>query len=128
VIRGGRSQTLWVTLGELPDQDATVARAEESPAVSANRINVKVVDLTAQQRKELDVEAGVLVESVGQGAAADAGVRPGDVILRIDNQSVTDSDGFQRLVEDLPQGKAVAVLVQRRGGPIFLAMQVPEPD
>jgi serine protease Do len=111
----------------LPDQDATVARAEESPAVSANRINVKVVDLTAQQRKELDVEAGVLVESVGQGAAADAGVRPGDVILRIDNQSVTDSDGFQRLVEDLPQGKAVAVLVQRRGGPIFLAMQVPEP-
>ncbi len=126
VIRGGRSQTLWVTLGELPDQDETVAKAEESPATSDNRLNINVAELNAQQRKELDVEGGVVVESIGAGAAADAGVRPGDVILRIDNQPVTGIDDFNQLLEKLPQGKSVAILVQRRGGPIFLAMKVPE--
>jgi serine protease Do len=126
VIRSGRSQTLWVTLGELPDQDETVAEAEKSPAISDNRLNINVTELTSEQRKELDVEGGILVESVGEGAAADSGVRAGDVILRIDNQPISSIDEFKQLLEKLPQGKSVAILVQRRGGPIFLAMKVPE--
>lgn len=128
VVRNGRTQTLWVTLGELPEEDQTVARAEENPAVADNRLNVNVADLTAQQRKELELDGGILVESVGNGAAADAGVRSGDVILRIDNQPVSDVAGFRNLIDKLPTGKSVAVLVQRRGGPIFLAMKVPEGD
>jgi serine protease Do len=126
VIRGGRSQTLWVTLGELPDQDETVATAEPAQTTSDNRLNINVADLTAQQRKEADVEGGILVESVGEGAAADAGVRTGDVILRIDNKAVSSVDDFKQLLDKLPQGKSVAILVQRRGGPIFLALKVPE--
>ena len=128
VIRGGRPQTLWVTLGELPDQDETVAKVEENHTSSDNRLNVNVAELTDQQRKELDVEGGVVVKSVGDGAAADAGVRAGDVILRIDNKPITSLDEFNDLLEKLPPGKSVAILVQRRGGPIFLAMKVPEPD
>ena len=34
----------------------------------------------------------------------------------------------KELIDKLPVGKSVAVLVQRRGGPIFLAMKVPESD
>ena len=68
------------------------------------------------------------VESVGEGAAADAGVRTGDVILRIDNKAVSSVDEFKQLLDKLPQGKSVAILVQRRGGPIFLALKVPEAD
>lgn len=128
VVRNGRTQTLWVTLGELPDEDQTVAKAEESPTAADNRLDLKVADLTAQQRKELELDAGVLVESAGSGAASDAGVRSGDIILRIDNQPVGDVEAFKKLIDKLPAGKSVAVLVQRRGGPIFLAMKVPEED
>jgi serine protease Do len=127
VMRQGRSQTLWVTLGELPDKDETIARAEADKTTSDNRLNIQVAELTDEQLQELELEAGVLVESVGEGAASDAGVREGDVILRLDGKLVNDVDAFEKMVKKLPAGKSVAILVQRRGGPIFLAMKVPEP-
>jgi serine protease Do len=40
---------------------------------------------------------------------------------------VNGVDVFEAMIEKLPAGKSVAILVQRRGGPIFLAMKVPEP-
>ncbi len=126
VVRGGSNKTLWVKLGELPDQDEVIAKAEESKSTSDNRLNIKVADLTDQQRQELQLEGGILVEAVGDGPAADAGVREGDILLRIDNQLVKSVDGFEGRINKLPAGKSVAILVQRRGGPIFLAMKVPE--
>jgi len=126
VIRSGRSKTLWVKLGELPDEKETIARAEEAKTTSDNRLNIKVADLTDQQRKELQLEGGILVEEVGIGAAADSGVREGDILLRIDNTLVKDVDDFEARIKKLPAGKSVAILVQRRGGPIFLALKVPE--
>jgi len=128
VIRGGRSQTLWVKLGELPDQDETIARAEASKTTSDNRLNISVADLTDDQRKELEIDGGILVETVGDGAAGDAGIREGDIILRIDSKPVKNIDEFEKSIEKLPTGKSIAILVQRRGGPIFLALKVPESD
>ncbi|HHO68181.1 MAG TPA: PDZ domain-containing protein, partial [Gammaproteobacteria bacterium] len=127
VIRNGRKQTLWVVLGELPEKVAEIERAGESEVVQSNRIGAKVADLTAEQRKELELkEGGVLVEEVGPGAAAKAGIRSGDIILRIDGKPVKDVKSFEKMIDKLPAGKSVAVLVQRRGGPIFLALKVPE--
>jgi serine protease Do len=125
VMRDGRAQTLWVKLGELPEQDRQIAKAKESKTKSDNRLGVLVADLTKEQLDELELDGGVLVEQVDQGAAADAGVRQGDVIVRIDNKPVKDVDEFEKMMKQLPAGKSVAILVQRRGGPIFLAMKVP---
>ena len=33
---------------------------------------------------------------------------------------------LEQMIDKLPPGKSVAVLVQRRGGPIFLAMKMPK--
>ncbi|MEN8801902.1 MAG: PDZ domain-containing protein, partial [Thiogranum sp.] len=127
VMRQGRSQTLWVKLGELPDKGEKIAKAETSKTSSDNRLSIQIADLTDDQLNELELEGGVLVESVGTGAAADAGVREGDIILRVDGKLMNDVDVFETMIEKLPTGKSVAILVQRRGGPIFLAMKVPEP-
>ena len=70
----------------------------------------------------------MLVESVGDGAAGEAGIREGDIILRVDGGPVQDVNEFEKMIDNLPDSKSVAILVQRRGGPIFLAMKVPEPD
>ncbi len=126
VMRQGRSQTLWVKLGELPEEDQKIAQVETAKTSNDNRLSVQVADLTDAQRKQLEVEGGVLVESVGEGAASGAGVREGDIILRVDGKLVRGVDDFETMIEKLPAGKSVAVLVQRRGGPLFLAMKVPE--
>ena len=44
VMRQGRSQTLWVKLGELPDKDEKIAKAETSKTSSDNRLNIQVPD------------------------------------------------------------------------------------
>ncbi|QWF72102.1 DegQ family serine endoprotease [Methylomonas paludis] len=127
IIRQGEKQDISVKIGLLPAQQA-VAQANDttSPADTANnRLGISVSDLTAEQRQQLQVEKnGVLVQKVGKGAAQDIGIQPGDVILRLQNSSVRDSAEFNKLVNKLPAGKSIAVLVQRNGNPLFLAFKL----
>ena len=126
VIRQGDSKTLRVKIGLLPDQEQLIM-ATQSAEKSVNRLGVSVTDLTAEQRKQLQVEKhGVLVQEVKKGAAMEAGIRRGDVILRIQNRMVKDLDDFEETVAKLPTDKSLAVLIQRRGSPVFLALKIEE--
>jgi serine protease Do len=51
-------------------------------------------------------------------------MRDGDVILMINNESVDSLAALKKVAEDLPTGKSIPILVQRRGGPVFLAMRI----
>jgi serine protease Do len=50
----------------------------------------------------------------------------GDVIARLNNQPVADVDPFLTVVEALPPGRCVPVLIVRGETPRFLALRVPE--
>ncbi len=128
VIRDGSKRSLYVTIGELPDQVAGGPGGEHNQAPAAtDRLKIDVVALSAQQREALGVaEGGALVRQVGDGAAAEAGIRPGDVLLMLDNRQVEGPEQLRELVAELEAGRSVPVLVQRDGGPIFLALKVPE--
>jgi serine protease Do len=126
VMRAGKQTRLRVQLGELPEDEPRVAASEAPKPTKTGRLGVSVTDLTSQQRREIDLDQdGVLVEQVERGAAAEAGIRKGDVILRLNNEPVRNASDFDRLVKALPAGRTVPVLVQRRGGPSFLALKVP---
>ncbi|NOZ54243.1 MAG: DegQ family serine endoprotease [Gammaproteobacteria bacterium] len=129
ILRKGNVKTLKVRLGELPDDGAKVAMAENPKVSEDSRINVVVTDLTAELRKKLDIkDNGVVVKSVTSGPARRAGVRRGDVILMINNTDVKDTIQFKEIIDGLPVGKSVPLLVQRRGGPVFLALKLVKED
>ncbi|MCP5142411.1 MAG: DegQ family serine endoprotease [Gammaproteobacteria bacterium] len=124
VIRNGSEMLVPVLIGELPDEDVQVASTPK-PKASSNRLGVVVGDLSAEQRAELEVrEGGVLVERVLEGAAAQVGIRAGDVILRINNLAVTDAAQFEQIVTELPTGRQLPVLIHRRNGALFLALKL----
>ncbi len=128
VIRNGREKTLYVKLGELPD-DEVVAQANTRPEMkTTNRLGINAVDLSDKKKEELGIEGGIQVGHIVTGAASQAGVRKGDIILAIDNKTVTDLKQFEKTVEGLTAGKSVALLVQRDGSPTFLAIKVPAED
>ena len=68
----------------------------------------------------------MIVQQVLPGVARSAGVRRGDVILMINNIDVKDAKQFAEVSADLPAGKSLPLLVQRRGGPVFLALKIKE--
>ncbi len=127
VIRNGKTKTLTVQIEELPKEDQlAMTDGEETPA-DDNRLNVVVGEAPAEVRKEYGVEqpGGVLVQQVDPGPAYDAGIRRGDLVLKLNNVDISGVNQFQQLVKDLPKGKSVPVLVQRRSGPLFLALRTP---
>ncbi|MBM4207701.1 MAG: DegQ family serine endoprotease [Gammaproteobacteria bacterium] len=124
VIRQGETETVAFKIGLLPDEDAKTP-VYKSEAKPNNKLGIKVANITDEQREALDnVKNGVLVQDVESGIAADAGIQPGDVILRIQNNVIRNVSDFDKIVKNLPVGKSVAVLIQRRGSPVFLALKI----
>ena len=128
VIRNGKSIIIKVTIGELPtDDDLRVSSATGSKATINNRLGVAVSDLDKEQRENFGLKKnGIMIEGVKEGPAARAGVRKGDVILMINNEQISNVTHFKKLVKGLQTGKSVPILVQRRGGPVFLALKIKE--
>jgi serine protease Do len=128
VLRQGKSLSLPVKIGMLPDEEP-LAGGKESPATGDQipRLSVSVANLTDEQREQLELPTtgGALITSVKPGgAAAEVGLRKGDVILRIQETTVRDAKHLAEIVSGLPKGKTVALLVQRRGGSQFLALKL----
>ena len=128
VLRQGAVKKLTVVLGELPAKDEMLQTSAESNSDFNQRLNIEVTDLSDEDRELLGVkENGVLVKEVKSGPANDAGIEKGDVITMLDGVTVDNAAQFKTLVDALEPGKSVAILVQRRSGPAFLAIKIPRP-
>jgi serine protease Do len=128
VLRNGETRTLYVVTAELPEQEAVTQAAVEAPETAEdNKLGLAVTDLTPEQREQMEPkDHGVLVTEVTDGPARSAGIRKGDVVLMLNGIKVEGSAEFKRLASELPAGKAVSILVQRQGNPIFLALKTEE--
>jgi len=125
IIRQGEEKIVNFNIGLLPEQIDKVVDSKAEKAKPTNRLGLTVSDLTAEERQLTQVSKdGVLVQNMVKGAAKNAGVQLGDVILRLDNQVVHDAASFEKIVKNLPTGKSIAALIQRRGSPAFLALKI----
>lgn len=123
IIREGRKKTVKVVIGLLPDEMALTSAVEHEKEV--NKLGIVVSDLTAEQRKRLEIPMhGVFVQRVTKGPALNVGIQKQDVILRIQNNVVRDVADFDKISKELPANQSIAVLIQRRGSPIFLALKI----
>ena len=73
----------------------------------------------------LGISGGVRVTDAS-GSARESGLRPGDIITKLDNRAVDDIDDFFAIADELESGRSVAVLVIRGQSPLFLALRVPD--
>ncbi len=125
VIRDKQRQNIGVVIAQLPTSITQAAyKPEESLAGKDSALGMQVEELGGDARKRLKVESGVQVVDVDEsGPASDAGIQKGDVITMIDNRAVKSIDDFEQITDELKSGKSVALLVQRRAGPVFLAIR-----
>jgi serine protease Do len=125
IVRNGKRETLKVIVGELPDVDAgQIASAAPDGAPVPSRIGVVVEPLAEPLSQRAGVDHGVRVVEAN-GPAAEAGIREGDIITRLNNQEIDSPATFAKVVEGLTPGRSVPVLIVRGQAPTFLALRVP---
>lgn len=124
IVRKGANKTLQLGVGEMPSEQGEVPAANKEPAKpEANRIGLTLRELTPQQKKKLNGKNGLLVIE-SSGAAAQAGIRRGDVILGLNNNESQSVDLFNKQINAVAAGKTVAVLVQRGENTLYVPIKI----
>jgi len=123
VIRDGKERQLEVTVGKYPDNGQEELAEAGGGSGNAAQLNILVSDLTPEQKKELGVREGVMVNQVQPGAAADAGMQPGDVLLQLNGKPVHNVAALRQLVKHMPSNRNVSLLVKRNDMTLFLALR-----
>ncbi|WP_261794991.1 DegQ family serine endoprotease [Pseudomonas syringae] len=127
VIRDGKRQKLTVTVGALPDEGQEMGDVGGTGAErSSNRLGVSVIELTAEQKKSLDIKGGVAIKEVTGGPASLIGLQPGDVITHLNNQAITSSKQFTEVAKSLPKDRSVSMRVLRQGRATFITFKLSE--
>jgi serine protease Do len=127
VLRNGSAKSLRVILGQAPDKELALD-AEWSPEElqpGALR-GVVLIELSSQVRQHLriprDVQGAVVLDLHAYSAAAQTGLRPGDVIESINRQEVRNAEDVSRLTQNTGYKRAL-LRVWSRGGSRFIVVE-----
>jgi serine protease Do len=126
VWRKGATKEIAVTVAEMKEDVAAAQPRRGTPTpkekAKPNRMGLVLSDLTDDQRKELEIKNGVLVEDITGGVRGN--VQPGDVILAIIQRGqATEAKSAAQLNDLLAKlEKGAAVTLQlKRGDNLFFA-------
>lgn len=123
IWRKGASRDVTLTIAELePEKTAKQQSQKAKPAAPANALGLFVSDLSELQKRELKLDNGVIVDAA-EGPAARAGLRAGDIVLRLNNTDVKDAKQFNMLVAKLERKKMAVVLVRRGDASQFVPIR-----
>ena len=128
VWRDGKIKKISITVGEIPSEEENAVNGEEKSNKSTkhiNRLGFALSELTPDQKEQLEVSSGLLVEDVKAGAAASrAGIQPGDVILGLNNKDIDSIKHFNKLLEKIERGRNIALLIRRGEMTTFITMKL----
>jgi serine protease Do len=127
VWREGKSRELRVKLGEMEQSEAIAAVNSGANPQGSNALGLTLRALTPEDKAQLGVPGeldGALVTAVASGsAAAQKGMRPGDVITRVNQQPVaTVGDAVAALNKAKEQQSRALLLVRRGDSQRFVAL------
>jgi serine protease Do len=140
IWRKGKMETLGVMIGEMDETPQAMAEAnggggdQGSPAeVEALGMRLSAITPEMRERFELDeaVKGVMVVEVAEGGAAAEKGIRPGDVIVEVQQDVVGDPGQVKTKVEEVKKAgrKSVLLLLRQRAGDLrFVAVRIDDAE
>nr|WP_298726627.1 DegQ family serine endoprotease [uncultured Steroidobacter sp.] len=126
VWRGKKEQELQVRIAQLKEdkpRSAPPAAEMKSDSSGGARLGLSVKPLTPEEKKSLGTEGNIVVGAVS-GAAARAGIQPGDVVLGVNDRQVNTVADLRSASKDLPGGEPAALLIERQGARIYVPVRV----
>jgi serine protease Do len=136
VLRKKKELSLIVTVAELPKKIADASSSEsENENGETNGNNEESADLTGLMVRDLtpdiaqrfgisDSETGVVVIKVDAGSRiADAGIKPGDIILQINQTNVASLKEYKSVVSKIKAKDRLLFLVRRKNQDLFVTVK-----
>ena len=130
-VRDGRVQTATVNLGERPPAGAETPNEDKEEGgeegESGGALGISATTITPRMAGELKlkIQTGVIIQSVQEDSpAADAGLRRGDVIHRINRIPVADRQDYLRALGSIRGEKEVALQIERGGQLQFVTVSL----
>jgi serine protease Do len=120
-----------LVVGEIQDETVVAQRGSRSGGSAAGssesetRLGLVVSELNDQQKTELQVEGGLIVEDL-KGSAARSQLQRGDVILAVGNTEVHSAAQFNEALKKEPRGRVIALLVRRSEGTVYVSIKMDE--
>jgi serine protease Do len=125
IYRNRDKQELKVKVSEAPDAIREQAVAE-SKSLNLGMSVVKNTPALAREY-QLKTPKGLVVDNVERGgAAADNGLKPGDVILAVNRTEISSVEQFRRILAGRRSGSMVLLLINRDGDEVYLRFSLPE--
>ena len=126
VWRNGSTKKLIVQVDEFPSDEkiGSLESKKSNKSDVSNRIGLALRELSDNEKKQLEINNGLLVEDMRQGIASRSGMRPGDIVLGINNQDVTTVRRFNQLLSKIRKGRNIALLVRRGNTTSFITMKL----
>jgi serine protease Do len=120
IWRDGKTRNLSAKLEEMGDTEVA-SNDDGDKATESGRLGVAVRPLTPEERKQVAVDGGLLVQDVA-AAAAEAGIRPGDIVLSANGKAV---DSVKELRDITAKAdRHIALLIQRGQARIFVPVDL----
>jgi serine protease Do len=122
VIRKGRTKSIQVEIGTLEEEKEPPKVAEASPD-----LGITLKELTPELARNfgLSETSGLVVVQVERNSpAAVVGMRPGDIILEIDQEPVKDLEQFIDKIKNYKVGDTILFLTKRRGVTLYMTLKI----
>jgi serine protease Do len=127
VLREGKEKTMNLTVVELTDEKQ--AQAKEEGAAEKTPLGLEVQNLTptlAQQFRLRDNKGVVVVQVESGTPAADANIRPGDLILEVNGAVVGTVKEYREAVAKVKKDTVARFLIKRLGNTLYLTVENPK--
>jgi serine protease Do len=133
VWRDGKEETLTVTVGELPaDQQQAAATPGPQPQrpMELSGLGLRVAPISPETRERFSLRAEqrgvVIVEVAPNSPAAERELRPGDVIVEVQQERVTTPQEVQERLERLRRQNrpSALLLIESQNGQRFVPLRL----
>ncbi len=127
VIRDGKSKEVKITIGTMPEEGPEQKRSGPKTE-SAWGITVQNITPEMAQRFGMDEnESGVVITELQPNTpAAEARLRPGDVVKEVNRQKVQNVRDYKQITQKMKKGESLLLLVKRGGNTFYVAIKAPK--
>ena len=121
LLRNGKEENFSLKVGTMPEEAQKITSPEEK-----SDWGMMVQELTPQLAQQLGLDpetSGVVISNIAEGSpAAEAGLRPGDLITEVNRAAVKNLSEYQQALQKVKKGDHLLLLIKRNAGSFYTVL------